>query len=172
MSCVTVSHTTSDAYACRGQGKGRPCLSPQQWTRRGPLRLRALVVFLAFLTFLAISSPHRVHHLADATRLPQRLAHAHHKPHDHRQATHTDPPAQQPHEHHPSPSPDCVVLLLLQSIPIFVAQYTVLAAPIVSQPFDVLAAWLCPLDVPASACQARGPPAIVLSSINIQTCAC
>jgi hypothetical protein len=163
MSSVTVSHTASDAYTCRGQGRCRPCVAPPRRTRREPLRASALAVLLAFLTFLAMSSPHRVHHLADATRSPQRVAYMHHKHHGHRHghAAHPDPPAQQPYEKHASPSSDCVVLFLFQSLPIFAAACTVLAAPTVPQPFHVLAAWFRPLEVHTSPCQARGPPAIV-----------
>jgi hypothetical protein len=63
-----------------------------QYVPWGSRRLSVLCVALGFLTFLAVSSPHRVHHLVELYA----------------------PSAHQSHESQAQPFPDCPVLSLTQ----------------------------------------------------------
>ena len=128
-------------------------------------RLHTLLILLSFLTFVAASSPHRVHHLGDSTTLPQPLSHQHHEHHGHdHQHDHpapADQPVSPPHEGQPSQLPECVVLFLLQSIPILEATQAFVAAPIEPQPLERQTQWCCPLDVHASSTRTRAPPIVI-----------
>ncbi len=92
-------HITMHTWASRYQRTGLTCLAAQLPRRAGPPRLHTILVLLSFLTFVATSSPHRVHHLGEA-HPPQRLIHHHvshgHDPH-HDHPAPADQPASQPH---------------------------------------------------------------------------
>jgi hypothetical protein len=160
------SQTSSDAYTCRAQGRNSPCLASQLWTRRVRLHVSAILILLSFLTFIATSSPHRVHHLAESKRSSQPLARAHHQPrhhdHHHDHPMPTGQPAHHPHEKHTPQLPACVVLFVLQSMPILGAENVCILAPIAPQPLDVLAKWFCPLAAHPTLYRARAPPLVIL----------
>lgn len=164
MSYASVLPTASEAYVCCRSGRSRQCLALPRWTLRVHRRINVIMLLLCFVTFVATSSPHRVHHLGDAAPSPHRLDHERHThhAHDHVHPPHPGQPAQQPHEQHTSPLSECVVLMLLRSLPMFEAEHTVLSAPLVPQPCDVLAPWLRPREAYTHSCLARAPPLVIV----------
>ncbi len=153
-------HITMHTWASRYQRTGLTCLAAQLPRRAGPPRLHTILVLLSFLTFVATSSPHRVHHLGEA-HPPQRLIHHHHVSHGHDphhdHPAPADQPASQPHDGQPPPLPECVVLFLLQSLPVLGAEWALVSAPIAPQPLEKPTPWCCPLDVHTNAIQSRAP---------------
>jgi hypothetical protein len=126
--------------------------------------VNAIVLLLSFVTFVATSSPHRVHHLGDMTPSSQRLAHAQHTHHapDHAHPPYSGQPAQPPHAQHTPQVPACVVLLLLQSLPMLVAEHIALSVPLTLHPCDVSAAEMRPRVAPTLSCLARSPPLVIV----------
>jgi hypothetical protein len=103
-----------------------------------------------------------VHHLGDPAPPLHRQSHQHHEPHGHgHQHAHparADQPAPYPHERQPQPLPECAVLFVLQSMPIFEAEPALVSAPIEPQPLEHLTQWYSPLGVHDSSTRSRAPP--------------
>lgn len=166
MSCSGLLPNSSDACSCRQQRKSLQCLAAQLRIPSVLSRLQAILLLLSLLTFVATSSPHRVHHLGDSALFSQRLAHDHPEPHDHdRQPGHPAPtgqPAPYPHEGQPSPLPKCVVLFLLQTVPILEAEQALVSVPVPPQLLENVTHECCPLDVHANPTRIRAPPVVIL----------
>jgi hypothetical protein len=165
MSFAGTSLTSSDSYSCQNQRKSLKHFAAQLRILSAHFRLCAILMLLSFLFFVATSSPHRVHHFGDAALSPRRLVHDHPEPHSHdRQQDHpapSDQPAPHPHEGQPSPLPECVVLFLLQTVPILEAEPTLVAA-LEPQPLESWAHGCCPLDVHTNSTRIRAPPVVIL----------
>ncbi len=134
------------------------------WLHRQAVHARfsTILILLSFLTFVAASSPHRVHHLGDSGPPSQLLTQHHDESHDHdHQHDHPVPddrPAPHPHDGQPQPLSECVVLSLLQSSLILGAEPALLSVPLAPQPLESLTPWCCPLDVHANSTRTRAPP--------------
>lgn len=124
-------------------------------------RMGTAVTLLSLLTFIAVSGPHRVHHLLDSIPSPEPSVHdgLHAHDHGHEHAAHPGQPTEHP-QTLPTSSPDCVVLFLLQSLPLHGAACTSVSAPIELQPLDGLAQWIRPLEPHISLSWARAPPLV------------
>ena len=165
MSLAGEAQTSSDTCSYRNRHPIRHRRVGPPWTLLVHRHFRVILVLGWFLTFVATSSPHHVHHLGDAARPPQRPVHQHHEHHDqahrHDHAAPSDSPASQPNEGRSSPLPTCVVLLVLQSMPILEADQALISVPVTSQHLGPLAPWCRPLEVCASSTQIRAPPSVM-----------
>jgi hypothetical protein len=121
----------------------------KQW-RTDVLRWRegciALWTILAFLTLLAVSGPHLVHHLTEL----------HPQEHHHTQDGH-HPPAE-----HAPPRPDCLVLFLMQHTPVTEAGGALLPILLFAAEPLISTLLLRQADAPKYAVQARAPPPMFL----------
>ena len=120
------------SHVCRGRW-WRP------W-RKGAYRLSAFSLVLFFLTLLAVSGPHLVHHLIEQ-----------HPPQEH-------------HSHDvPTPqSPDCPIFFLMHHTPVAAEAVAFLSTPL---PAAELLAVVPPrrvFEAPPYALQARAPPDVLL----------
>ncbi len=129
-------------------------------------RLTTILTLLSFLTFVATSSPHRVHHFGDSGPPPPLLIQHHDESHSHEhQHEHPAPddqPAPHPYDGQPQQLSECMVLFLLQSMPIHGAEWMLVSAPVAPQPLESLTQWCCPLDVHAASIRTRAPPVVSL----------
>jgi hypothetical protein len=127
---------------------------PPVWTARARWwrdlrwigRLGALSTLLALLTLLTVSGPHLVHHLTEQP------PHEHHHSSDHPRTP----------EHDPPPRPDCLVLFLMQHMPVAEAGDTLLPTLLLATESLRVPRLLWQTDTPRYAVQARGPPLMFL----------
>lgn len=138
MSSAGATPTSSDPHSYRDSHKSLKRPVVQLRIPLVSLRCSAILVFLSFLTFVVMSSPHHVHHLGDAAP--------------------TDQPAPHPHERQSSQLPACVVLFVLHSAPILEAEQVYLSAPVESRPLESSTPWCCPPDVDTHSTPIRAPP--------------
>lgn len=166
MSFAGATPTSANTCLYRDQHKSLKRFAVQRCLPVVHGRVSVLLALVSFLTFVATSSPHHVHHFGDAAPAPQRRVHQHHEPHGqgHRQdhAAPADQSAPQPTERQAAQWPTCVVLLVLQSMPMLEAEQAFVSAPVASQQLEHLAPWCCLPEVDTNATRIRAPPSLLL----------
>jgi hypothetical protein len=166
MSFAGATPTPCDTCSYRDQYQSCKRLVGQLRTPFVYRHFSAILALVSFLTFVATSSPHHVHHVGDAAPPLQRLIHQHHEHHGHEHGhDHTvpiDQPAPQPSERRSASLPTCVVLLVLQSIPILEAEQVFVSPPVESQPLECPAPWCYLPNVYTNSTRIRAPPSLLV----------
>jgi hypothetical protein len=165
MSFLGVLLTTSNLCSGQHQTKSLKRLATQLRRLAVSSRCNTILILLSFLTFVAISSPHRVHHLGDAAPPPQRPLYPDHQHEDadygYDHITPTEPSTPHPPTKHPSQLPACWVLFVLQSMPILGAEQVFISVPLTSQRLERRAPWWSPADDYTNSTPIRAPPSMI-----------